>query len=71
MWVLVHGGAVVHVHELVGARDGDGGVTLCFGGDRRERRGECRQQQRVGTALEAPWPDARPPRRCVAARWQA
>jgi hypothetical protein len=69
--VLVHGGMVVHAHELVGAHGGDGGLVLRFGGDRREGRGECRQQQRVGVALDAPRLDTRPPRQCMTARWHA
>jgi hypothetical protein len=61
----------VHAHELVGARGGDGGVALRFNGDKRERRGECRQRQRVRMALEAAQMDTWPPHRGTAARWRA
>jgi hypothetical protein len=35
------------------------------------KRDECRQQQRVGMALEAPRSDTQPPHQCTVARWHA
>jgi hypothetical protein len=45
---------VVHAHKLVGARGGDGGVALCFGGDRREEGANAGNGNELGQLWRLP-----------------
>jgi hypothetical protein len=45
---------VVHAHELVDARGGDGGVALRFGGDRREEGANAGNGNKLGQLWRLP-----------------